>query len=162
MIPGMTLVYTALTCVLLVGAATSQKDKLVTTRATGTFDVKLAPQSLADSAADKTLGRMTMDKQFFGDLTGTSKGEMLTALTSVKESAGYVAIERLNATLQGRAGTFVLQHTGTMTRGTQDLTITVVPDSGTGELTGLAGKMTIKVADGKHFYEFDYTLPKAP
>ena len=127
-------------------------------RATGTFDVKLNPQKLADSAADTTLGRMSIDKQFHGDLEAVSKGEMLSAGTSVKGSAGYVAIERVSGTLQGRSGAFVLQHTGTMTRGTAQLSVTVVPDSGTGQLAGLAGTMTINIVDGKHFYDFEYTI----
>jgi hypothetical protein len=87
---------------------------------------------------------------------------MLTAMTSVKGSAGYVAIEKVTGTLRGRSGTFVLQHSATMNRGTPQLSLTVVPDSGTGQLTGVAGSMTIKIADGKHFYEFDYTLAEAP
>jgi hypothetical protein len=86
---------------------------------------------------------------------------MLSAMTNVKGSGAYVAIERVSGTLQGRSGTFVLQHSGTMTRGTPELTITVVPDSGTGQLVGLEGKMTIKIADGKHSYEFEYTLAEA-
>jgi hypothetical protein len=102
---------------------------------------------------------MSIDKQFHGDLEATSKGQMLTAMTDVKDSAGYVAIERVNGTLNGRSGTFALQHTGTMTRGEPQLVITVVPDSGTGQLVGLTGKMTITIADGKHSYGFDYTLP---
>jgi len=83
----------------------------------------------------------------------------LTAMTSVEGSAGYVAIERLTGALKGRKGSFVLQHTGTMNRSAQHLTISVVPDSGTEELTGLTGVMTIRIADGKHFYELEYTLP---
>ncbi len=131
-------------------------------RATGTFEVKMAPQALHDNAGDATLGRMSLDKQFHGDLEATSKGEMLTAGTAVKGSAGYVAIERVSGKLHGRSGTFVLQHSGTMTRGEPHLTITVVPDSGTGQLAGLAGKMMIIVADGKHSYDFEYTLAEAP
>ena len=127
-------------------------------RATGTFEVKLNPQQLADKTADATLGRLSIDKQFQGDLEAVSKGEMLSAGTSVKGSAGYVAIERVSGTLQGRSGAFVLQHTGTMTRGTAQLSVTVVPDSGTGQLAGLAGTMTINVVDGKHFYDFEYTI----
>jgi len=102
---------------------------------------------------------MTIDKQFHGDLEATSKGQMLAFSTEVKGSAGYVAMEQVNGTLRGRNGTFVLQHSGTMTRGAPQLIVTVVPDSGTGELTGLTGKMNIIIADGKHSYEFDYTLP---
>ena len=131
------------------------------THASGTFEVKLNPQAM-DEKTDASLGRMSIDKQFHGDLEGTSKGEMLSASTSVKGSAGYVAIERVSGTLHGRSGSFVLQHSGTMTRGEPRLTITVVPDSGTGQLVGLAGKMMIKITEGKHSYEFEYTLGENP
>jgi len=104
---------------------------------------------------------MTIEKQIHGDLEATSKGQMLTAGTSVKGSAGYVAIERVSGTLHGRTGTFILQHTGTMNRGALQLSITVVPDSGTGQLTGLTGKMDIQITDGKHSYDFAYTLPES-
>jgi hypothetical protein len=134
----------------------------MTTLASGTFEVKLTPLATADKTEDAPLGRMSIDKQFHGDLEATSKGEMLTAGTAVKGSAGYVAIERVSGTLQGRSGTFVLQHSGTMTRGAPQLTVTVVPDSGTGQLVGLAGKLTIKIADGKHSYDFEYTLAETP
>jgi hypothetical protein len=130
----------------------------VTNRASGTFEVKLKPQATDDA----TLGRMSIDKQFHGDLEATSKGEMLSAGTSVKGSAGYVAIERVSGTLRGRSGSFVLQHSGTMTRGVPQLSVTVVPDSGAGELAGLTGKMAINIVDGKHFYDFEFTLPEAP
>ena len=109
---------------------------------------------------DPLLGRFGLDKEFAGDLAGPSRGEMLSAMTSVSGSAGYVAIERVKGTLHGRSGSFVLQHSGTMTRGAQQLTLTVVPDSGTGELEGLAGAMSIDIANGKHSYEFGYTLPR--
>ena len=142
---------------LLPGPPTSREAVVALAR--GTFEVKLAPQTTAHDHAGASLGRLSIDKEFRGDLVGTSKGEMLTAMTSVKESAGYVAIERVTGTLQGRKGSFVLQHSGTMTRGVPVLVITVVPDSGTEELTGLAGTMKIIVADGKHSYEFEYTLP---
>jgi hypothetical protein len=104
------------------------------------------------------LGRFTLDKQFGGDLEGTSKGQMLSAGTSVQGSAGYVAIERVTGTLHGRSGSFVLQHTGTMTRGAPQLTVSIVPDSGTGQLAGLAGTMTLDIAGGNHLYELQYTL----
>ena len=127
--------------------------------ATGTFDVKLAPQT-DDKNGDPSLSRMTIDKQFHGDLVGTSKGQMLAA-GDAKTSGVYVAIEKFNGTLKGRSGTFILHHTGLMTRGVPQLSIEVVPDSGTGQLAGLAGKMTINIAaDGKHSYEFEYTLPE--
>ena len=134
----------------------------MTLRASGTLDVKLTAQEGDDKAERATLGRMSIDKRFHGDLEATSKGEMLTAGTAVEGSAGYVAIERVSGTLQGRSGTFVLQHSGTMTRGAPLLTIAVVPDSGTGLLLGLAGRMTINIADGKHSYEFEYTLAETP
>ncbi len=117
------------------------KEAVVKTHASGTFEVKLTPQP-GEGAA---VGRMSIDKQFHGDLEGTSKGEMLTGMTAVKGSAGYVAIEQVTGTLKGRSGTFLLQHTGTMTRGAPELTVTVVPDSGTGELSGLAGRLTIQI-----------------
>jgi hypothetical protein len=126
------------------------------TKATGTFEVKLSPLEFHVSGVD--LGRLALDKQFFGDLTATSRGEMLSALTSVKGSAGYVAIERVTGTLEHRAGSFVLIHTGTMTRGVPQLVIGVVPDSGTDQLMGLSGSMTINIVDGEHFYDFEYTL----
>ncbi len=127
--------------------------------AKGSFDVKVEPQSDGDKASGATLGRMSLDKVFAGDLAGTGKGEMLTAMTDTAGSAGYVAIERVTGSLHGRAGSFVLQHIGTMTRGTPQLVITVVPDSGTGQLAGITGRFTIDIVDGKHFYDFDYTLP---
>jgi len=131
------------------------------THASGTFDVKLNPQSSEEDADGTGLGRLSIDKQFHGDLEATSKGEMLSAGTSVKGSAGYVAIERVRGALQGRTGTFILQHSGTMTRGAPQLAISVVPDSGTGGLEEISGTMTINIVHGKHFYEFDYILPAA-
>jgi hypothetical protein len=136
-----------------------KKGKAMSTHASGTFEVKLTPQT-DDKSGDASLGRMTIDKQFHGDLEGASKGQMLTGMTEVKGSAGYVAIEKVNGTLKGRTGTFILQHAGSMNRGVPQLTITVVPDSGTGQLTGLAGNFTIKIDQGKHSYEFEYTLPE--
>ena len=128
----------------------------------GTFDVKLAPQTPYDSS-EGAVGRMSIDKQFHGDLIASSKGEMLAIMSgSVKESAGYVAMEKVTGALQGRNGSFALQHSGTMNRGVQSLTLTVVPDSGTGDLVGLSGAMKIIITDGKHFYDFDYTITKNP
>ena len=121
--------------------------------AKGTFEVKLVP------IEGSVIGRMSIDKTFAGDLAGTSVGEMLAMRTAVKESAGYVAMEIVKGTLAGRTGTFVLQHSGTMAGGKQELSVTVVPDSGTEGLTGLAGKMAIIIEAKKHSYEFVYTLP---
>ena len=129
-------------------------------RATGTFDVKLAP--LDHSASDATMGRMSIDKQFHGDLQGTSKGEMITAAgIAVKESAAYSALERVTGALHGKKGSFALQHTGVMTRGTPSLRITVVPDSGTGELAGLTGKLDIIIEGKQHSYVFEYEIQKS-
>lgn len=126
-------------------------------RASGTFEVTLNPQ---DQGTDTPVGRMTIDKQFQGDLTGTSMGQMLMASSnSVPGSAGYVAIEKVSGSLNGRSGSFYLQHSGTMTRGAGELTITVIPDTGTDDLAGLNGKMNIIIAGGKHSYEFEYELP---
>jgi hypothetical protein len=132
------------------------------THASGTFEVKLVPQPPDDKAEGSILGRMSIDKQFHGDLEGTAKGQMLTAGTDVKGSAGYVAIERVSGKLHGRSGSFILQHSGSLTRGAAQQSITVVPDSGSGQLVGLAGKMTVTIVDGKHSYDFEYTLPAAP
>ena len=126
------------------------------TRAQGSFEVKLTPQSMA--GLPDGLARMALDKQFHGELEATSKGEMLSAMSSVKGSAGYVAIERVSGTLAGKRGTFVLQHAGLMNRGAPTLSIVVVPDSGTGELVGLTGSMSIDIRDGHHFYALDYTM----
>ena len=127
-------------------------------RASGTFEVKLSPQG-PDAHGETSLGRLSIDKHFHGDLDGPSKGQMLTAGTDVKGSAVYVAVERVTGTLHGRSGAFSLHHTGIMNRGSASLTVHVVPDSGTGELTGLTGQMQITIADGKHLYELDYTTP---
>lgn len=126
-------------------------------RASGEFDVKLTPQN---ESADMTVGRMMLDKEFHGELEGTSKGQMLMASSdSVPGSAGYVAIERVTGKLNGRHGSFYLQHSGIMTRGAGELTITVIPDTATDQLAGLTGRLNIIIADGKHSYEFDYMLP---
>ena len=127
-------------------------------RARGPFEVKLAPLTPYENGEGSPLGRLSIDKQFHGDLEATSKGEMLSAGGQVKGSAGYVAIERVRGTLHGRSGSFVLQHSGRMTRGAPELTITVVPDSGTEALTGLAGTMAIIIEAGTHTYDFEYTL----
>ena len=138
-----------------------QESAHMTQHASGTFDVKMGPPQKPDSdiAQAANFGRFTIDKQFHGDLEATSKGEMIGAQTEVKGSAGYVAMERVTGSLKGRKGSFVLQHSGTMTKGVPTLSVTVVPDSGTGELKGIAGQMKIIIApDGKHSYEFDYTI----
>lgn len=130
--------------------------------ARGSFEVSLKPLETYNKTPDSSLGRMSIDKQFHGELEAVSQGEMLSAGSPVKGSAGYVAIERVSGTLSGRSGSFVLQHNATMTRGAPYLNIIVVPDSGTGGLTGLSGNMNIIIADGKHSYDFEYSLPEMP
>ncbi len=126
--------------------------------ATGTFEVSLNPLDLNEVGEGETRGRISINKTFRGDLDATSIGEMLSAMTEIKGSAGYVAIERVVGTLQGRQGSFVLQHSGTMDRGTPSLSVTVVPDSGTGELAGLRGSLKITIREGVHCYGLDYSL----
>jgi Protein of unknown function (DUF3224) len=139
-----------------------QEHAVVTLQARGTFEVTLTPQPMHTAADGATLGRMTIDKQFHGDLEGESAGEMLSAVTAVEGSAGYVAIELVKGTLNGKKGTFVLQHSGTMTHGgTPSLSVTVVPNSGTDELASLSGQMLIIIEKGHHSYQFDYTLTAA-
>jgi Protein of unknown function (DUF3224) len=131
--------------------------------AKGPFEVKIAPQKPDNPQAEASgHGRMSLDKRFYGELEATSQGEMLSFMTDTKGSGAYVAIEKVTGTLVGRKGTFVLQHDATMNRGAPRLSVTVVPDSGTGELTGLSGSMKIVIApDGKHAYEFEYTFAAA-
>jgi hypothetical protein len=137
-------------------ASSNPKEGAVSNHASGTFDVKGTPQ---DDKLNDGVSRMLLDKQYHGDLDGTSKGQML-AVGSAKSSGVYVALETFTGTLHGKTGSFSLYHTGVMTRGSPTLNIHVVPDSGTGQLAGIAGKMNIIVsADGKHSYEFEYTLP---
>jgi hypothetical protein len=129
------------------------------TTAKGPFEVTMSPQPWSESGTDHTLGRFMLSKQYHGDLEATAEGQMLSAGDGSKGSSGvYVAIERVIGILQGRKGSFILHHTGLMTKGEADLQIKVVPDSGTDELTGLAGDMKIIMADGKHNYEFIYSL----
>jgi len=131
-------------------------------RATGLFDVLLKPLPMDNDPGTQLLGRMSIDKQFHGDLNGASKGQMLTGGTIIKNSAGYVAIELVTGSLKGRKGSFILQHTGAMNRGEPSLVITVVPDSGTDQLEGLKGTMKIDINAGKHSYELDYVLANFP
>src|SRR5271155_1470999 len=127
--------------------------------AKGDFDVKMAPQAWSESSSNHGLGRFMLDKQYHGDLEATSEGQMLASGDGKPgSSAVYVAIEKVTGKLQGREGSFVLYHIGIMNRGVPQLTITVAPDSGTGELQGLAGAVTIEIAAGKHSYDFAYTL----
>jgi hypothetical protein len=128
--------------------------------ARGTFTVKLQPVPFEGADDSSGLGRMAIDKEFQGDLVATTRGQMLSATTPVQGSAGYVAIERVEGSLKGKQGSFVLQHTGVMRRGDPSLSVLVVPDSGTGELAGLAGRFDITVEAGVHSYELEYSLPE--
>ena len=136
----------------------SEKDSTMTQRATGPFEVKVVPLDPAFKFDENPIGHFSLDKQFHGDLEGASKGEMLSA-GSPKTSGGYVAIERVSGTLSGRSGTFILQHNATMTNGAPQLNIIVVPGTATGQLNGLTGSMNIIIKDGKHSYDFSYSLP---
>lgn len=132
-------------------------------QASGTFEVKLQPlEPYAAGQAGVSLGRLSIDKTFSGDLVGTSRGEMLSAVSKdvLGDAAGYVALEQVSGTLGGREGTFVLQHYGISARVGDRLILEVLPGSGTGALAGLAGEMTIRREDGGHFYRLEYTLPK--
>ena len=134
----------------------------MTTRATGRFEVTLVPQQTEGFDGGGTLGRMTIDKTFTGDIEGTSKGQMLTAMGSVKGSAAYVAVERVTGSVHGKRGTFALYHTGVMNRGAPSLSVVVVPDSGTEELTGMTGSLKIIIEKGVHSYELDYDITPRP
>lgn len=130
----------------------------MTSRATGSLIVSMTPAAPTKRSGRTTLGRMLLDKQYHGDLVATGKGEMLTAVTDTKGSASYVAIEHVTGTLNGRAGSFVLHHLGTMAGGVDQLVIAIVAESGTGELAGISGQFSVKVVDGKHMFEFDYAF----
>jgi hypothetical protein len=141
--------------------ANTAKDSGMKHRIHGPFDVTLKPQTDDPNVGDPAVGRMSIDKQFHGDLEAVSKGQMLGVRTAVKDSAGYVPMERVVGTLAGRTGSFVLQHNTTMNRGVPQQSIIVVPDSGTDQLAGLTGAMTIDITDGKHFYNFEYGFDAA-
>ena len=144
-------------------SSTPTKRATMSLHASGPFEVKIDPQPHDEKGGGAAIGRMFLDKHFHGDLEATSKGTMLASGTGAKNSSGgYVALEIVTGSLKGRTGTFVLQHSATMTRGVPQLSITVVPDSATGQLTGLAGKMNIIIAGGRHTYDFEYTLPETP
>jgi hypothetical protein len=144
-------------------AGQTQQEKSVMHHASGSFDVKIEPQNPDNAPArESALGRMSIDKQFHGDLEATSKGEMLSFMNRDAGSGGYVALERVTGTLGGHSGSFVLEHNATMDRGVPMLNIIVVPGSGTGELAGISGTMKIRIASGKHFYDFDYEISAAP
>jgi len=146
------------------GALPAQKERkgAAIMHARGEFEVQLTPAGTEDKAEGSTLGRMSIQKQYHGDLEGSARGEMLTAGTAVKGSAVYVAVERVTGVLGGRRGSFVLHHRGIMTRGQPKLEISVVPDSGTGELAGISGTLTVEITGGKHFYDLEYALAQGP
>lgn len=132
----------------------------MTLSAHGTFDVTMTPTEPPEHQGCTATGRMLLDKQYAGDLTASGKGQMLTAMTDTKGSAAYVAIEQVSGALNGLQGGFVLQHAGTMRGGQDQLSITIVPDSGSGQLAGITGRMVIRIEERKHFYDLDYVLPE--
>ncbi|PWB14591.1 MULTISPECIES: DUF3224 domain-containing protein [unclassified Comamonas] len=129
--------------------------------ATGRFDIKLQPEGLSSVAEATGLGRLSLDKQFSGDLQATSQGEMLSFRSTTAGSAGYVAMEHVQGSLHGRSGSFVLQHSASMAQGESTQSISVVPDSATDALQGLRGSMQITIDNGQHSYRFVYQLPEA-
>jgi hypothetical protein len=140
-------------------AAAADKEKPTMKQATGTFTVSLQPMQDPDAVPDPAMGRMRLDKHYLGGLVADAHGQMLTGMGGVPGSAAYVAIERVEGTLDGRKGGFLLAHRGVMHAGTQSLEIAIVPDSGNGALSGIAGTLAIRIADGVHHYVLDYTLP---
>ncbi|MES1196616.1 MAG: DUF3224 domain-containing protein [Steroidobacter sp.] len=128
--------------------------------AKGTFEVTITPQPYHEGVGDAAVGRMAIAKVFSGEMTGTGIGQMLAFRSSVQGSAGYVAMEKVQGTLNGRNGSFIMQHNGSMNRGEPQLSIKIVADSGADQLTGIAGEMLLNIEQGKHFYEFRYTLPE--
>ncbi|MYM68922.1 DUF3224 domain-containing protein [Pseudoduganella sp. FT55W] len=125
---------------------------------TGEFTVAMQPEAMSAVAADSGIGRMSLDKHYHGALQAEGKGEMLAYMDRALGSGVYVAVERVTGAVEGRSGSFLLHHTGVMTRGAPSLSVAVVPDSGTGELAGLRGTLNIRIDGGKHYYDFDYTL----
>jgi len=124
---------------------------------TGTFEVKVTPLPPEENIGDPTIGRLALEKRFSGGMTGTSKGQMLGISTAIKDSGGYVAAERFTGTVDGKKGSFALQHSGTMQKAKYNMNVTIVPDSGTKELAGISGTLIIRIEGDKHFYELRYT-----
>ena len=142
---------------VVLAMAVPGQGETVMQHATGAFEVKMTPQA-QDEAGGVAMARMRVDKVFSGGLAATASGEMLTAAGGVKGSAAYVVIERVTGTLDGKAGSFAFMHSATMNRGVPEQRITVVPDSGSGALAGLAGSMTMTITADGHFYDLAYTL----
>jgi len=132
----------------------------MSTRVSGPFEVKMIPQEPTEATKEAAIGRMVLEKRYTGEFEAVGRGEMLAVHGAVDGSAGYVAIERVVGTLQGRTGGFALQHNGIMNRGEPSLSVVVVPDSGSGELVGLSGRMSLSNNGGEHIYEFEYELPE--
>lgn len=130
-------------------------------QASGTFIVTITPLPAEENVGDPCIGRMSLHKEFRGDLEATAHGQMLATMTPVEGSAAYVALDRVTGSLRGRNGSFSLQHCGVMNCGTPELSICVVPDSGTDELAGITGSLSIRIVDRTHFYDMEYSLPVA-
>lgn len=143
----------------LIGALACLPVQAETGRVSGTFDITVTPAAPPIHEGRTAMARMLLDKQYSGELLATGKGEMLTARTDTKGSAAYVAMERVTGTLSGRKGSFVVHHTGSMSGGATELTVSIVPDSGTEELAGISGHMSLKQVERQHYYELDYVLP---
>lgn len=144
-----------------IAAPFMEGDHRMSTRVSGSFSIIMTPAATPQHSGRTALARMLLEKVYTGDLAATASGEMLSAVTETKGAAGYVAIEAITGVLQGRQGSFVVRHAGTMADGKQELSIVIVPHSGTGQLEGIRGTMAIRIEAGQHFYDFDYTLPDA-
>ena len=156
--PRSTAVFLLASALLVSGVATAQPSAPALHHAKGAFEVKMAPQE-QDKAEGSTLGRLSLDKVFHGDLEGVGKGQMLTIMSDTPGSAVYVAVERVTGSLNGKAGSFALAHKGVMRGESRQLTVEIAPDSGSGALKGIAGRLTIDATGGQHLYDLEYTLP---
>jgi hypothetical protein len=141
-------------------AASAEGDHRMYAHATGSFSITMTPATAPQRAGRTTLGRVLLEKIYAGDLVATANGEMLSGVTDTRGAAGYVAMEAITGVLQGKEGSFVAQHAGTMADGKQQLSIVIVPHSGTGQLTGISGTLAIRIENGQHFYDIDYSLPE--
>lgn len=159
-LPGLMLAACCLSVAPSGAASSAEGDHRMQVHATGSFSISMTPAAALQRSGSTTLGRVLLDKVYAGDLVATAKGEMLSAVTDTKGAAGYVAMEAITGVLQGRQGSFVAQHAGTMADGQQQLSIVIVPHSGTGQLTGISGTLAIRIENGQHFYDIDYSLPE--
>ncbi|WP_249153853.1 DUF3224 domain-containing protein [Janthinobacterium lividum] len=159
-LPGLVLAACCLSVAPAGAASFAEGDHRMHVHATGSFSITMTPSAAPQRSGRTTLGKVLLDKVYAGDLVATATGEMFNAVTDTKGAAAYVAMEAITGVLQGREGSFVAQHAGTMADGKQQLSIVIVPHSGTGQLTGISGTLAIRIVNGQHFYDIDYSLPE--